>query len=151
MANIVKYAPVNRNNGERVATNGYYTGHKKGTPTQAKDEVSAPYGVEEGIVRLGTMMGDAAAGSMPAKGVTLTQILTGCTSSNNDRIVSKEANLEITYTVVSGYTLPSTITVKIGGQTKTVTTDYTWSSGKLTIAKAKLTGDVEVTVTATNS
>ena len=65
MANVVKYKPVNLENGERVATNGYYTGHKKGTPTQANGEVSAPYGVEENTVRYGTMLGDAVPGSMP--------------------------------------------------------------------------------------
>lgn len=65
MANVVKYKPVTLDNGERVATNGYYTGHKKGTPTQAQGETSNAYVVEENIVRLGTMMGDAAAGSMP--------------------------------------------------------------------------------------
>lgn len=151
MANIVKYAPVKRTNGERIATNGYYTGYKKGTPMQAKNEVVGAYDVEDNTIRYGTMMGDAAQGSMPSIGVGLKQILTGCTASITDNIVSKDAALEITYTVASGYTMPSSITVKIGGATKTANTDYTWASNKLTIAKAKITGDIEVTVTATNS
>ena len=149
--NIVKYAPVNRDNGERVATNGYYTGHKKGTPTQAKDENIGKYDVEEGIVRYGTMMGDAATGAMPKRGVGLKLNLTNCTANVTDAVVSKEDNLAITFTAASGKTLPDAITVKIGGVTKTVTTDYTWTkaSGALAIAEAKLTGDVEITVAAT--
>lgn len=150
MPNIVKYAPVNRDNGERVATNGYYTGHKKGTPTQAKDEASGAYDVEEGIVRYGTMMGDAAVGSMPKKAVGIAQVLTNCKSSYTDKLISKEDNLSITYTATNSKTLPETVTVKIGGVTKTVTTDYTWTkaTGVLTIAKAKITGDIEITVAA---
>lgn len=70
MANEVKYAnqvwgePIA---GERLSTNGHYTGEHKGTVMQdAKlDGVQQPHSVEDGIVRLGTMMGDAAPGSMP--------------------------------------------------------------------------------------
>lgn len=150
MPNIVKYAPVNRDNGERVATNGYYTGHKKGTPTPAKDEVIGAYDVEEGIVRYGTMMSDAVVDSMPKKAVGIAQVLTNCKSSYTDKLISKEDNLSITYTATNGKTLPDAVTVKIGGVTKTVTTDYTWtkSTGVLTIAKAKITGDIEITVAA---
>ena len=150
MPNIVKYAPVNRDNGERVATNGYYTGHKKGAPTQAKDEATGAYDVEEGIVRYGTMMGDAATGAMPKLAVGITQILSNCTSSYTDKLISKEDALSITYTATNSKTLPATITVKINGTAATVSTDYTWtqSTGVLTIAKAKITGDIEVTVTA---
>lgn len=150
MANVVTYAPVNRDNGERVATNGYYTGHKKGTPTQAKDEIIGAYSVEENTVRYGTMMGDAIAGSMPEKAVVITQILTNCKSSHTDKLISKGSALSITYTATNSKTLPTTITVKIGGATKTADTDYTWtkSTGVLTIAKAKITGDIEITVAA---
>ena len=150
MPNIVKYAPVNRDNGERVATNGHYTGHKKGTPTQAKDENIDKYDVEEGIVRYGTMMGDAATGAMPKLGVGIKQTLTNCKSNYTDAVISKEDSLSITYTATNSKTLPDAITVKIGGVTKTVTTHYTWTkaTGVLTIAKAQLTGDVEITVTA---
>lgn len=150
MPNIVKYAPVNRENGERVATNGYYTGHKIGTPTQAKDEILGAHEVEEDTIRYGTMMGDATAGSMPKKAVGIAQVLTNCKSNYTDKLISKEDNLSITYTATNSKTLPDAVTVKIGGVTKTVTTDYTWtkSTGVLTIAKAKITGDIEITVTA---
>ena len=55
--------------GERLATNGHYTGEQKGTPLQdAKHtEANATHYVENSIVRLGTMMGDAADTAYPAK------------------------------------------------------------------------------------
>lgn len=66
MPNEVKYNNVNWEEGtpiagERLATNGYYTGEHKGSPTQdAIDEsANAPHCVEGGIVRLGTMTQDA--------------------------------------------------------------------------------------------
>lgn len=70
MANIVKYEnqvwgePIT---GERLSTNGYYTGEHKGTPIQdAKvSGTQTAHGVEEGTVRLGTMMQDAIEGSTP--------------------------------------------------------------------------------------
>lgn len=75
MANTVKYqnqvwgedTPIA---GERLSTNGHYTGECLGTPTQdALGEETTnknPHYVEEGIVRLGTMTQDAIEGSTPA-------------------------------------------------------------------------------------
>lgn len=72
MANEVKYTNVNWVEGtpiagERLATNGYYTGEHKGTPMQdAKHSgVNAPHYVEGEIVRLGTMMQDKADTNFP--------------------------------------------------------------------------------------
>lgn len=73
MANEVKYQnqvwgePIA---GERLSTNGHYTGEHKGTPTQdalgaSTTNKNAHY-VEENIVRLGTMTQDAIEGSTPA-------------------------------------------------------------------------------------
>ncbi len=70
MANHVKYenqvwkAPIA---GERLSTNGHYTGEHKGTVMQdAKvSGIQTPHGVEAGIIRLGTMMQDAIEGSTP--------------------------------------------------------------------------------------
>lgn len=66
MANEFKYANVDWPEGtpiagERLATNGHYTGEFKGTPMQdAKSEVAnAPHYVEGVVVRYGTMMQDA--------------------------------------------------------------------------------------------
>ena len=156
MANIVKYKnqvwgePID---GERLSTNGYYTGHHNGTVMQDASVAGTeqPYEVERNTIRYGTMMGDAASGSMPDIGVGVKQILTGCTSNKEDDIYKKGAEFKATYSATSGYTLPSTVVVKVGGVTKTVTTDYTFASGVLTIPAAKVTGDIEVTVTATKS
>ena len=58
--------------GERLSTNGHYTGEHIGTPMQdAKNaDANAPHYVEGAIVRYGTMTQDAIEGSTPkvAKG-----------------------------------------------------------------------------------
>lgn len=79
MANEVKYenqvwgddTPIA---GERLSTNGHYTGEHKGTVLQdaSVGDTTQPYSVEETTVRYGTIMGDAAEGSMPTK-VTATE------------------------------------------------------------------------------
>ena len=72
MANEVKYQnqvwgePIA---GERLSTNGHYTGEHKGTPTQdalgaGTTNPNAHY-VEENIVRYGTITQDAIEGSTP--------------------------------------------------------------------------------------
>ena len=55
--------------GERLSTNGHYTGEHKGTVMQdaALGGTEQPYAVEEATIRYGTLMGDAAEGSMPTK------------------------------------------------------------------------------------
>lgn len=55
--------------GERLSTNGHYTGEHKGAPTQDNLGVdttnkNAHY-VEDNIIRLGTMTQDAIEGSTP--------------------------------------------------------------------------------------
>lgn len=66
MANEIKYENVSWAEGtpiagERLATNSFYTGQHKGTPTQ--DALSGadndPYLNERSTVRLGTILGDA--------------------------------------------------------------------------------------------
>ena len=67
MANIVKYNNVDWGEGtpiagERLATNGHYTGEHMGTPMQdakGNSESNAAHYRETGIVRLGTMTRDA--------------------------------------------------------------------------------------------
>ena len=53
--------------GERLSTNGYYTGEHKGTPMQDAlvGETQTAHGVEAGMVHLGTITQDAIEGSMP--------------------------------------------------------------------------------------
>lgn len=74
MANEVKYQnqvwgePIA---GERLSTNGHYTGEHKGTPTQdalGTDTTNTnPHYVEEVTVRYGTITQDAISGSTPEK------------------------------------------------------------------------------------
>ena len=52
--------------GERLSTNGHYTGEHLGTVTQDAKQAMTPHMVEENIVRLGTMTQDAIEGSTPA-------------------------------------------------------------------------------------
>lgn len=53
--------------GERLSTNGYYTGEHKGTPMQDAKVGSTQnaHTVEEATVHLGTIMQDAIEGSTP--------------------------------------------------------------------------------------
>jgi len=50
----------------------------------------------------------------------------------------------------SGYVLPSTITVTIGGKTATSGTEYTWNqgTGTVTIGGSYITGDIVITITS---
>ena len=73
MANLVKYNDVNWGEGtpiagERLATNGHYTGEHIGVPMQdakGDSKANAAHYKETGIVRFGTMMGDALDESYP--------------------------------------------------------------------------------------
>ena len=68
MANEVKYQnqvwgePIA---GERLSTNGHYTGEHLGSVTQDAKATMSAHMIEESIVRLGTMMQDAIEGSTP--------------------------------------------------------------------------------------
>lgn len=72
MANEVKYNNVDWAEGtpiagERLATNGHYTGEHKGTPLQDAIDSSAnsPHYVEGATVRIGTMLQDAIDNKFP--------------------------------------------------------------------------------------
>lgn len=68
MANEVKYQnqewgePIA---GERLSTNGHYTGEHLGTVTQDARAAMTPHQIEDGIIRYGTMTQDAIEGSTP--------------------------------------------------------------------------------------
>lgn len=158
MANVVKYKnqvwgePIA---GERLSTNGHYTGEHLGTPTQDKLGADTtnnnPHYVEDVTIRYGTMMGDATVGSMPVVGVSVVHKLTKCTVDKGDGVYEKNGAVTFTYTAADGYELPTAVTVKVGGTTKTGGTDYTWTvaTGKLAFAANKLSADAEITVVAT--
>ncbi len=64
-------------------------------------------------------------------------------------------NYTLTFAAVTDYVLPSDVTVQIGGVTKTKGTEYTWSVsdgvGTLTITGSYITGNIAITVTATEA
>lgn len=70
MANTVKYQnqvwgePIT---GERLSTNGHYTGEHKGAVTQDAKATMTAHMVEDATIRLGTMTHDAIEGSTPNK------------------------------------------------------------------------------------
>lgn len=64
--------PVYKNqevDGERVSTNGYWTGHHKGTVMQdaTVSGVTQPYTVEMNTVHIGVMLQDAKDAAFPAE------------------------------------------------------------------------------------
>lgn len=62
----VKYKSQTNSKGERISSNGYYTGHKLGTPTQCAIANMGAYEVEENLtVRNNQITQDAAPNSMP--------------------------------------------------------------------------------------
>ena len=72
MANVVKYNNVDWPEGspiagERLATNGFYTGEHKGSVLQdaTSEAANSPHYVETATVRLGTMMQDAVDENFP--------------------------------------------------------------------------------------
>ncbi len=80
---------------------------------------------------------------------TVTHTLSNVTKSAGATSVKEGNNYTATYAGAGGYALPSTITVTIGGDTKTVDTDYTWNQGTgvVTIPGNKVTGNIVITVT----
>lgn len=58
-------------------------------------------------------------------------------------------NYTAVFAASSGYALPESITVSIGGSTKTQGTEYTWNqgTGTVTITGSYITGDIVITVT----
>lgn len=161
MANEIKYAdqvwsgstPID---GEQLSVNGYYTGEHLGMPTQDgkyPEGNTDPYQVEHNIVRYGTVMQDGASNAnMPTvSDSAVSFVLTGCIGNGGAAV--KGEDYTATFSALEGYTLPATVTVKNGGSTLTATTHYTWTQGTgvLTITGTNITGDLEITVTATEA
>ena len=82
----------------------------------------------------------------------VTSTLTNATAANgNPTTVSATAtSLTLNYTANTGYLLPETITVKMGGATLVSGTDYIWNkeTGVLTITVTGFYGNIDVTIEA---
>lgn len=76
---------------------------------------------------------------------TITNTLTNLTSDNTatQRAASENVDYTATFTAASGYNLPTSVNVKVGG-TALATSDFTYSNGVLEIPAAKFTGNLEI-------
>lgn len=78
--------------------------------------------------------------------------LTNATADNNNptTVAADATSLTLNYSANTGYLLPETITVKMGGALLVATTDYTWdkATGTLTINVTGFYGDIDVKIVA---
>lgn len=82
---------------------------------------------------------------------SVTSNLTNSTANTNPTTVASNAtSLTLNYAANTGYLLPETITVKMGGALLVATTDYTWdkATGTLTINVTGFYGDIDVKIVA---
>ena len=81
----------------------------------------------------------------------VTSNLTNSTANTNPTTVASNAtSLTLNYSANTGYLLPETITVKMGGALLVATTNYTWdkATGTLTINVTGFYGDIDVKIVA---
>lgn len=76
---------------------------------------------------------------------TVTYTLTNLTADEQPKQVEKDGELEATLTAEEGYELPDKITVKMGSQTLTAGSDYTYDSESGTVKITAVTGNVVIT------
>lgn len=81
---------------------------------------------------------------------TVTYSLTNLTS-NGASTANYGSSLSFTLTAASNYTLPTSITVTMGGTTLSSGTGYTYNSSSGAVTISKVTGDIVVTATGTSS
>lgn len=81
----------------------------------------------------------------------ISYVLTHATASIKPIEVGANGSVVAKFEADTSYELPSSVTVKVGGTTKTEDTHYTWDAtgGILHILPDVVTDDVEITVTAT--
>ena len=89
-----------------------------------------------------TALGDG--GNFTTSTVTVTHTLTNVTKTSGAETAGG-SNYTAEFAAVSGYSMP-TPTVTIDGNTATSGTDYTWSSGTLTIPANKINGNIVITL-----
>ncbi|MDO4539619.1 MAG: S-layer homology domain-containing protein [Syntrophomonadaceae bacterium] len=79
-------------------------------------------------------------------GYAVTNTLTNSITSDGLPFAKTAEAYTAILTAGTGYTLPTAVTVKVGGTTLTegATSDYTYTGGILTIGAPKITGDIEI-------
>ncbi len=87
------------------------------------------------------------------KPLKVTNSLTNVTKTDGSTLTPYGKSYNATFAAADGYTLPSTITVTIGGNAATAVTDYTWdaSTGAFQVFAEKVTGAIEVTITGASA
>ena len=115
------------------------------------NEKVAAWAVANGITsaeinafRAAMISGDAGEVVVPPQEYTVTNTLTGCTSSNTATTVTEGDAYYATITANSGYTMSgATVVVKMGG---TVVTELYYKNGVISIPD--ISGNIEITITA---
>lgn len=79
---------------------------------------------------------------------TVTQTLTNMTSDNTSTSVNQGSQFTATFAANTGYALPATITISMGGNTLTAGSDYTYNQSTGAFSISNVTGDIVITATA---
>ncbi|MCD8215835.1 MAG: hypothetical protein LUC97_09380, partial [Clostridiales bacterium] len=79
---------------------------------------------------------------------SVTNSLTNITSSNTATTINYGESYSATLTAASGYDLPDSITVTVGGTELTAGTDYTYDSSTGALSISSVTGDIVITAAA---
>ncbi|MCC8182719.1 MAG: GDSL-type esterase/lipase family protein, partial [Clostridiales bacterium] len=100
-----------------------------------------------------TKIAEAMASAYNSYALSVSSSLTDITSSNSSAIHMKGVAYTTTLTADTGYSLPSSVTVTVGGTTLTAETDYTYdsSTGELTIPASAVTGNIVITAAGVDS
>ena len=122
-----------------------YTGENDNEKVVAWAVANGITSAEINAFRAAMISGDAGEVVVPPQEYTVTNTLTGCTSSNAATTVTEGDTYYATITANSGYVLDgATVVVKMGG---TVVTELYYADGIISIPD--VSGNIEITITAT--
>lgn len=121
-----------------------YTGENDNEKVVAWAVANGITAAEINAFRAAMISGDAGEVVVPPQEYTVTNTLTGCTSSNAETTVTEGDAYYATITASSGYVLDgATVVVKMGG---TVVTELYYANGIINIPN--VSGNIEITITA---
>lgn len=121
-----------------------YTGENDNEKVVAWAVANGITATEINAFRAAMISGDAGEVVVPPQEYTVTNTLTGCTSSNASTTVTEGDTYYATITASSGYVLDgATVVVKMGG---TVVTELYYADGIINIPD--VSGNIEITITA---
>ena len=122
-----------------------YTGENDNEKVVAWAVANGITATEINAFRAAMISGDVGEVAVPPQEYTVTNTLTGCTSSNAATTVTEGDTYYATITANSGYVLDgATVVVKMGG---TVVTELYYADGIISIPD--VSGNIEITITAT--